>query len=247
VIPTRNEVNNIGGLIAWLEDVLAEAHVDGDILVADDKSLDGTGKLVEILAKKHSNLMLYYRKGNTGLGDAYRIIFNMLLDCEPLVITKNYDTIVQMDGDLSHSPTDLPALLAKLEGNCCDLVIGSRYVQGGSIVGWTLRRQLISKGANSLARTVLRLKTHDITSGFRAWKVEALNAINISNTSSNGYDFMLEAVYLAERRKLKISEVPITFRERRSGQSKLDSKNVRKFFLLVFKLFMRDLIGEKTC
>ena len=208
VVPTYNERDNLPLLVAGLMQ-----HPNVRLLVVDDQSPDGTGDLAETLAKEHpGRIDVLHRTANRGLGRSY-------IDGIKLAIQEPVDVICQMDADLSHDPAQLPRLI---EGaGRSDVVIGSRYVPGGTIVNWPKRRRLLSRFANTYIRLVTRLEAHDCTSGYRCWRREALAALPLDRFISDGYSFLVEMLFVASRRGFTIGEVPITFVERRLGESKL--------------------------
>lgn len=207
VVPTYQEAGNVRHV---LDAVLAAADVD--VLVVDDDSPDGTGALVVGHPAYGHRVLLLHRSRRSGLGAAYRAGFAWALRA-------GYDTVAQMDADLSHPPGALPALLAALEG--CDVVIGSRYVEGGLTRGWSRRRALLSRAGNAYVRHVLDVPVRDATAGFRAFRAAALVALGVVDSESDGYAFQLETTWQAHRRGLVVREVPITFTERAVGASKM--------------------------
>jgi len=204
----------------------------GDIAIADGQSPDGTARIVQEYMQKHSNIFLIDRGGKTELGAAYKLAFNKLLP-------QDYDVFIQMDADLSHHPEELPHILKQLVNDHADLVIGSRYTPSGAIEGWPLKRKLVSRGANFLARHVLNLPNRDVTSGYRGWRTDFLKKIDLEKISADGYVFMLEMLCAARRLEGKIQETPITFTERRQGESKLDLRNIIEYFFLVWRLKLK--------
>ena len=214
VIPTYNEAENLPKLVEALEEELQKENFN--IIVVDDNSPDGTSEMIRKMSEGYDNLRLFVRPEKRGLGSAYKDGFKV----------SSGDFIVVMDADLSHNPEELPKLLETL--NDADVAIGSRYVPGGRVVGWKGHRRLISRGANLLARLVLGLNIKDATSGFRAYKRRALEEI-ASRSSLNGFEFQVEALYIAKRLGLKVTEVPITFASRKRGKSKLSLKDVITF------------------
>jgi dolichol-phosphate mannosyltransferase len=208
VIPTYNERDNLPLVVAALM-----GHPNVRVLVVDDGSPDGTGDLADALAGRHpGRLDVLHRTGSRGLGRSY-------IDGIKLAIREPVDVICQMDADLSHDPDQLPRLVEATRR--CDVVVGSRYVPGGEIVNWPLRRRLLSRFANAYVRTVTRLNARDCTSGYRCWRREALAALPLDRFISDGYSFLVEMLFAASRRGFRIGEVPITFVERRLGESKL--------------------------
>jgi dolichol-phosphate mannosyltransferase len=210
VIPTYNEAENIGLILPEIHAVVPAA----DILVVDDSSPDGTGALVERMAAGDPRIRLLSRPGKQGLGKAYVAGFK---DC----IARGYDTIVQMDCDFSHPPRYLADLLACLEK--ADMVIGSRYVKGGETESWPLKRKILSMGGNLYARTILGVPVIDLTGGFKAWRREVLQAIDLDAVGAAGYAFQMEMNFRTHRLGFRIVETPITFPDRTRGESKLGS------------------------
>ncbi len=197
------------------------------VLIVDDSSPDGTGAAVKEMQAKFNNLHLQSRPGKSGLGRAYLHGFKFAL-------AQGADAIVQMDADFSHDPADVPRLLAKLEE--CDLVIGSRYSHGISVINWPLRRLLISIAGNVYASFVTGLPIKDSTGGFKAWRRQTLEAINLDTVSADGYGFQVVMNFHAWKLKKQICEIPIIFTERREGQSKMNNAIIREALVLVWKL-----------
>jgi len=208
VVPTYNELTNLPVLAAALME-----HPNLRLLVVDDQSPDGTGELADRLARHYAGrIRVLHRTGRRGLGRSY-------VDGLREALREPVDVICQMDADLSHDPVQLPALIAAADQH--DVVIGSRYVPGGRVVNWPLRRRLLSRFANFYVRTVTRLVVRDCTSGYRCWRRDALAALPLDRLGSDGYAFLVEILYAAARRGCRVTEVPITFVERRRGESKL--------------------------
>jgi dolichol-phosphate mannosyltransferase len=231
IVPTYNEAE---GIVAMLDAVLSHAP-DVDILVVDDNSPDGTAKLVVAHHQFGQRLHLLSRPVKEGLGAAYRAGFGWAL-------ARPYDAIVQMDADLSHPPESVPALLSALER--ADVAVGSRYVRGGAVRNWPLLRRAISRGGNVYVRLVLGMAVHDATSGFKAFRREALEAIGALNSESNGYCFQIENTWSASRLGLRVVEVPITFTDRAVGTSKMTGDIVREAMLRVLGWRWRELAGR---
>jgi dolichol-phosphate mannosyltransferase len=211
VVPTYNEARNLPALLEALFGQL----IDGlQVLVVDDDSPDGTGRLAEELAlRTPGRVEVLHRAGQRGLGLAY-------VDGFRRALARGADIVAQMDADLSHAPEDVPRLIARLRR--CDVAVGSRYVPGGRVEdGWGLGRKTLSRSANVLARSLLGLETRDATSGFKAWRRQTLEAIDLARVHSNGYLFQVEMTYICERLGLRISEMPICFTDRRAGRSKM--------------------------
>lgn len=201
------------------------------VLVVDDASPDGTGKVADELGERYPRLQVLHRAGKQGLGSAYRAGFAQALG-------SGADVVGEMDADLSHAPEDVPRLLAALEGGA-DVAIGSRRVPGGHIVGWGPWRHLMSFGATAVSRLILGLKTKDVTAGFRLYTKQALAAIPWANVVSDGYAWQEELVYLVERAGLHIAEVPVTFVDRTQGRSKLSSAAALEFFVSLVRLRLK--------
>jgi len=227
VVPTYNERDNLPLLVAGLMQ-----HPNVRVLVVDDASPDGTGALADELAVTHAGrVSVIHRTGVRGLGRSYIDGLKRALD-EPV------DLICQMDADLSHDPAQLPSLIAATARG--DVVIGSRYVPGGEIVNWPLRRRLLSRFANMYVRTVTRLSARDCTSGYRCWRRDALASMPLDRFISDGYSFLVEMLYVAARRGSRIAEVPITFVERRLGESKLSRAVLIESAIAPWRLIGRD-------
>ena len=208
VVPTFNERANLPTLIAGLM-----RHPNVKVMVVDDQSPDGTGDVADALAREHvGRVEVMHRTDRRGLGRSY-------IDGIRKAIREPVDVVCQMDADLSHDPASLPDLVAATDR--ADVVIGSRYIPGGRIVNWPLRRRMLSRFANVYIRIVTRLRARDCTSGYRCWRREALAALPLDRFISDGYSFLVEMLYVASRRGCRIGEVPITFVERRQGESKL--------------------------
>lgn len=217
VVPTYNERENLPELEAALRRHVPQAHV----LVVDDGSPDGTGAIADGLAAgRPGEVFVLHRKGKQGLGTAYVAGFRKALEL-------GYERIVQMDCDFSHDPATVPKLLAALdEDSGSDLVLGSRYVAGGGTVNWGLMRKVISRGGSAYARAVLGVPYRDLTGGFKAWRRETLLAIPLDRVSAQGYCFQIEMTVRVHRQGKRIRETPITFVDRRVGQSKMSKKIV---------------------
>ncbi len=211
VLPTYNEAENIGPMV---EALLGLGVPDLGVLVVDDASPDGTGEIADRLAaERPGRIAVLHRTGPRGLGRAYLEGFRRAL-------ADGADVVVQMDCDFSHNPADVPRLLAHIPDH--DLVIGSRYIPGGGVAeDWGWDRRLLSWWGNFYARAILGSRIHDITGGFRAWRRETLEGMDLSQVRSQGYVFQVEMAYLCERLGYRIREVPIRFEERRKGRSKM--------------------------
>ena len=226
IIPTYNERENLETIIRG---VLAVGRPDLSMLVIDDASPDGTGKLADTLSARYPDkVFVMHRAGKLGLGSAYLAGFRSGLD-------RGFEAVCEMDADGSHDPSVLPLLLAEVERGA-DLAIGSRRVAGGRVIGWGPHRHLMSGGAMALARLALGLRTKDVTSGFRCYRDTVVRALLALPIKSSGYAFQEETVFYAERSGFKVVEVPIVFRDRRHGSSKLTWREVLQFFAVIGKL-----------
>ena len=214
LLPTYNEALNLPKLVVALRSLGLRL----DILVVDDASPDGTGRIAEGLGAGHSDLAVLHRSGRRGYGEA-------LTDGFRLALARGASAVVTMDCDFSHDPADVPRLLSALED--VDLVIGSRYAHGGQLHAWPLYRRLLSASANAFVRVLFRLPARDCTSGFRAYRREVLEAIPWTGLHSSGYSFLVEVLYWASRDpELRLRELPICFTERREGKSKMGLREI---------------------
>jgi dolichol-phosphate mannosyltransferase len=229
VLPTYNEAENVCGIIERVREVLPKA----DILVVDDNSPDQTAELAEKMGERLGHVEVLRRPVKAGLGSAYRDGFRWGL-------ARGYDAFVEMDSDFSHDASDLPALLAPLSDGF-DVVIGSRYVPGGSIPDWSVLRRFISRAGNLYADWMLGLGVKDSTAGFRAYRASLLSDIDLSSVRAGSYGFQVEMTYLALRAGARIREVPIRFIDRTLGKSKMSSATVVEAFLLVSRFALRRL------
>lgn len=214
ITPTYDERDNLERFTAALFAVLPEAH----LLVVDDASPDGTGALADALAARDGRIAVLHRDHKGGLGSAYVAGFRHAL-------ARGYARVVQMDTDLSHDARHLPSFLRAFERGA-DVVVGSRAVPGGGVVGWGPGRQLLSRGGSFYAGRILRLAVRDLTTGFKAYRREALEAIDPETLRCNGYAFQIETTYRATQAGLTVVELPIVFTDRRVGRSKLDRRVV---------------------
>ncbi len=228
VIPTYNESANLAELVEKILQFSADLH----ILIVDDNSPDGTGELADELSSKNPDrVFVLHRDHKDGLGKAYVDGFKQVLE-------KDYEYILQMDADLSHDPDHLPAFFEQIENH--DLVVGSRYLNGISVVNWDLKRLILSKMATRYVRFVTGTPLTDATSGFNCWRRAALEAVGFESFFASGYVFLVEMKYKAYRKGLKIGEVPIVFVERKSGDSKLDWRVIFEAVLGVLRLRLRS-------
>ena len=227
-IPTYNEATNILRLV----DRVHEAAQDSDVLVIDDASPDGTGDLVRDRILKDARLELMARPGKLGLGTAYMAGFAYGLQ-------HGYASVLTMDSDFSHPPEKIPELLSEVERGA-HLAVGSRYVPGGAIQGWSPGRRVLSATANFVARSLLRLQTHDCTGGFRCYSLRALQFLVTQPLRSSGYSALIELLTRCERAGLTIVEVPITFTDRTMGDSKISRQEIFRAMLTVLRLAGRS-------
>lgn len=225
-IPTYNERDNIEGLINDIHAVVPQT----DILIIDDNSPDGTGQLVDQLAADRPYLRAIHRPGKLGLGTAYVRGFQYAIE-------QGYDLVFEMDADYSHHPRYLDAILSAAEQ--ADLVIGSRYIQGGGTANWSFLRRFISGGGNTFARAMLGIPTRDCTSGFRCYRTTALRTVDLNLIRAQGYAFQVEMAYIFWKRGYRVREVPIIFEDRRVGRSKMSRRIFVEAFLWVLRTRLR--------
>ncbi len=226
VIPTYNEAESIARTILTLLETVPTASV----LVVDDASPDGTGDLVEGIAKADNRVAILHRAGREGLGHAYLAGFRRALD-DSVESGGGYGAIVEMDGDGSHPATALPAILAALQTH--DLVIGSRWTAGGSVANWPRHREWLSRAANAYARIALRIPVRDSTAGYRAFRASTLRRIDLEHVESRGYCFQIDMTLRVLDAGLSVTEVPITFTDRVAGHSKMSGSIVVEAMLRV--------------
>ncbi len=232
IIPTFNEIENVENVI---RKVLSQSK-ELEILVVDDNSPDGTGDLVENLSKNEKRIHLLRRAGKMGLGTAYIAGFKYAL-------SKEYSCVFEMDADLSHDPDEIPNFIEAIQG--ADLVIGSRYINGVNVVNWPLPRLLLSYFASMYTRIITRMPIRDITGGFKCFRREVLEAINLDGVNSGGYSFQIEMNWLAWKEGFRIKEIPIIFVDRTVGQSKMSKEIVREAILIVWKLGFAGLFKHR--
>ncbi len=230
IIPTYNELENLPRL---LPAVLAKDH-SIDILIVDDNSPDGTAGFVEKEMQTNSRLHLVKRSSKQGLGTAYIAGFKYALQ-------NNYDYIFEMDADFSHDPNEILKFLVEIKN--ADLVIGSRYVTGVNVINWPMRRLLLSWFANLYTRFITGMPVHDATGGFKCFRKEVLEKINLDKVRSNGYAFQIEMNFKAWKNGFKVKEIPIIFVDRVKGKSKMSRKIVREAVTMVWKLRVKSIFG----
>jgi dolichol-phosphate mannosyltransferase len=231
IIPTYNEKDNIGKIIP----LVLKQDPDIEVLVVDDNSPDGTGKIVEEIISTNRRVKLIQRVKKSGLGTAYLTGFQYALQY-------GFDYIFEMDSDFSHNPAYLPYFLSAIQE--ADLVLGSRYIKGVNVVNWPMSRLILSYYANVYARWVTGLPVKDSTGGFKCFKREVLEKIGLDRIHSNGYAFQIEMSFRAWKKGFKIKEIPIIFVDRREGESKMSKKIVREAVWMVWKLRFLSLLGR---
>ena len=230
VVPTYNERDNVETLV---EQLLA-CGPTYQVLIVDDQSPDGTGAVIDELALRHpGRVEALHRTGKRGLGRSY-------VDALSLAVTRDVDIVCQMDADFSHDPAYLPTLVAAIGARDLDLVIGSRYLHGVSVVNWPLRRLILSTFANRYVRAVTGLPARDCTSGYRVWRREALSRLPLRRFVSDGYAFLVEMLYEAMGAGCRIGEEPIIYVERREGQSKMSKGVIFESVLMPWQVVLRN-------
>lgn len=235
VLPTYNEAENLRPVGEAILAALPNAH----LLVVDDASPDGTGIVADAMAAADRRVSVLHRQRKEGLGPAYLAGFRTAL-------AGGASLVVQMDADGSHDPGDLPRLVAPILADEADLVIGSRYVAGGRVENWALWRRLVSRGGSLYARGILGLPVRDLTGGFKAWRASTLAAIGFGGIHAGGYVFQIEMTYRAHRLGARVREIPIVFRERRAGRSKMNRRIVAEALVVVLRLRWDELTGRWT-
>jgi dolichol-phosphate mannosyltransferase len=215
ILPTYNEADNVEAVVRASLDRLAEAEGEHTVLIVDDGSPDGTGRIADRLASELDAVRVLHRSRKEGLGRAYLAGFGVALE-------NGADLVLEMDSDFSHDPADLPRLIAA--AGAADLVLGSRYVPGGGVVNWGGVRRALSRGGSAYARIVLGVPVRDLTGGFKCFNARVLEGIDLSGVHASGYGFQIELTYRAIQAGFTVAEVPILFRERRIGQSKMTAR-----------------------
>jgi len=232
IIPTYNEAENIRIIVGRLR----KAVPNVDVLIADDNSPDGTGRIADELAADDDAVLVLHRTGKEGLGAAYKAGFTWAKD-------HDYDAVVEMDADGSHAPEQLPLLLDALAD--ADVVLGSRWVRGGQVVNWPIHRYAISLGGNLYVRLALRMPLRDATGGYRAYRMPALDKLEVETVASQGYCFQVDLAWRAYRQGFRVVEVPIRFVERERGASKMSSAIVREALWKVTVWGSQSRFGSK--
>jgi dolichol-phosphate mannosyltransferase len=215
ILPTYNEAQNVEAIVRGAVEQLAGTGREHTVLVVDDGSPDGTGEIADRLAGEHAEVRVLHRPAKQGLGRAYLAGFEMAL-------ANGAELVLEMDADFSHDPADLPRLIAA--SDAADLVLGSRYVPGGGVENWGTIRRILSRGGSWYARVLLGVPVRDLTGGFKCFNRRVLEGIDLNGVHANGYGFQIELTYRAIRAGFTVAEVPILFRERREGNSKMTAR-----------------------
>jgi dolichol-phosphate mannosyltransferase len=231
IIPTYNESENVGPL---LERVFAQGLTGVEVLIVDDNSPDGTGAIADRAAAADPRVHVMHRPAKQGLGSAYVAGFRYALE-------RDYEAVFEMDADFSHNPDSLPEFLRELEQ--ADLVLGSRYLHGVTVVNWPLSRLILSYAANVYSRVITGMRYKDLTGGFKCFRRQILESIDWERVRSDGYSFQIEITFKAYRKGFRIKEIPILFVDRRAGESKMNQKIVWEAAWMVWRLRFLDLIG----
>jgi len=230
IIPTYNELENLPRL---LPEVLSKDE-SIDVLIVDDNSPDGTAAFVESQMKNNNRIHLIKRQSKQGLGTAYIAGFKF-------AIQNGYDFIFEMDADFSHDPKEIPRFLDEIKS--ADVILGSRYINGVNVINWPMRRLLLSWFANIYTRVITGMPLHDATGGFKCFRREVLEAIDLDRVTSNGYAFQIEMSFKAWKKGFKVKEIPIIFVDRVKGKSKMSKKIVREAVIMVWKLRIKSIFG----
>jgi len=230
LIPTYNEREN---LVPLMKQIFSEG-LPLEVLIIDDHSPDGTGAVADELAAADPRVHVMHRAGKMGLGSAYVAGFRYALE-------RDYDAVFKMDADFSHNPDSLPEFLRELEN--ADLVVGSRYLHGVTVVNWPLKRLVLSYGANVYSRIITGIPVKDLTGGYKCFRRQVLESLDLSRVKSDGYGFQIEINYKAWRKGFRIREIPILFVDRRAGESKMNRRIVWEAAWMVWRLRILDLLG----
>ncbi|MFP4458411.1 MAG: polyprenol monophosphomannose synthase [Candidatus Zixiibacteriota bacterium] len=232
IMPMYNEIENIRKIVP----VVLEKDDRINILIIDDNSPDGTGEVADELSEADSRISVIHREGKLGLGTAYVVGFKYALE-------HDYDLAFEMDSDFSHNPDDVPKMISKIEDGY-DMVVGSRWVKGGGTENWPRKRELLSKYASVYSRIVTGLPVHDTTAGFQCFRYEVLDSIDLDGLKSGGYSFQIETKFKVWRKGFKIGEIPIVFKDRIEGQSKMSNKIIFEAIGMVWKLKVQAIFGK---
>jgi dolichol-phosphate mannosyltransferase len=236
ILPTYNEAENVEAVVRTSLDHLAAASSSYAVLVVDDNSPDGTGEIADRLAEEIDAVQVLHRPRKQGLGRAY-------LDGFAMALENGAELVMEMDADFSHDPADIPRLIAA--AGAADLVLGSRYVPGGGVANWGLVRRALSWGGCAYARIILGVPVRDLTGGFKCFRRQVLEAIDMTHVHADGYGFQIELTYRAVRAGFTVAEVPIVFRERRVGQSKMTARIALEAVWKVPALRLRKASGRR--
>lgn len=231
IIPTYNERENIERIVPLVLERDPAIHV----LIVDDNSPDGTGEIADRMAKENDRIFVIHRRNKSGLGTAYITGFKFALE-------RDFNYVFEMDCDFSHDPKYIPDFLKAIKEQ--DLVLGSRYIRGVNVINWPMSRLLLSYYANVYSRIVTGLRVRDATGGFKCFRREVLEAIDLEKVRSNGYSFQIEMSFRAWKKGFRIKEIPIVFEDRRVGQSKMSKKIVREAVWMVWRLRLWSLLGK---
>ncbi|NIN00125.1 MAG: glycosyltransferase [candidate division Zixibacteria bacterium] len=231
IIPTYNERENIERIVPLVLERDPSIHV----LIVDDNSPDGTGEIADRMAKENDRIFVIHRQNKSGLGTAYITGFKFALE-------RDFNYVFEMDCDFSHDPKYIPDFLQAIKEQ--DLVLGSRYIRGVNVINWPMSRLLLSYYANVYSRIVTGLPVRDATGGFKCFRREVLEAIDLEKVRSNGYSFQIEMSFRAWKKGFRIKEIPIVFEDRRVGQSKMSKKIVREAVWMVWRLRLWSLLGK---
>jgi dolichol-phosphate mannosyltransferase len=233
IVPTYNEAENVRELVP----AILSQGPEFEVLIVDDNSSDGTGKIVEEMSHSEPRLHVLHRPGKMGLGTAY-------VDGFRYALQHDYDYVFEMDADFSHDPNSLPDFIRTAEGENVDLVLGSRYLNGVTVVNWPLSRLILSYGANVYTKLITWMPVNDATGGFKCFRRRVLEALDLNHVHSDGYGFQIEMSFKAWRKKFRLKEIPITFTDRRVGISKMNRKIIWEAMWLVWRLRLMALIGR---
>ena len=233
IVPTYNEAENVRDLVP----AILSQGPEFEVLIVDDNSLDGTGAIVEEMSHGEPRLHVLHRPGKMGLGTAY-------VDGCRYALRHDYDFVFEMDADFSHDPTSLPDFLKAAEEHNADLVLGSRYLNGVTVVNWPLSRLILSYGANVYTKLITWMPVNDATGGFKCFRRRVLESLDLNRVHSDGYGFQIEMSFKAWRKKFRLKEIPITFTDRRVGISKMNRKIIWEAMWLVWRLRIMALFGQ---
>jgi len=229
IIPTYNERDNLAGIVS---DILAQSG-SVEVLIIDDNSPDGSGKMADDMAKAEPRIHVKHRPGKLGLGSAY-------IDGFKHALANGYDCVFEMDADYSHDPREIPNFLAAMED--CDVAVGSRYIGGVRILNWPIKRLMLSYSASIYTRLITGLKLIDCTSGFKCFRREVLQALDLDRVHSDGYSFQIEINFLCQAKGFRLKEIPIVFTERKQGHSKMNKGIILEALFIVWLLKVKSIL-----